>query len=293
MASPTAFCRQCARLATRTTRQTRIHRGFSSTAPLAEAQQYPHYPSVQHLLHENNISDADAAKIPASGPSGRLLKGDVLAFLGQIDKSYPMEQAKRLDKLGHLDLSNIKVREPQKQEAAPAAPTAEQEFPTDTEIAVPISLAAVLACQKRIHDTLGINLPLSTFIARAVEMANDDLPRGAKPPTANDLFHSVLGLDKVKTPTSRGNFMPSIIALPPAAEAGLRVTSTKQPDIIDLLGTKRRAVTPAGGPPSASGGAAAQNVFSVTAIPGEEERASVFLERMKAILELEPGRLVL
>lgn len=292
MAVPTSICRQCARLAARAARQNVPRRPFSSSSALAEAQRYPLYPSVQHLLHENNISDADAAKIPASGPNGRLLKGDVLAFLGQIDKSYPMEQSKRLDKLGHLDLSNIKVKEPQKPaEAAPAA-AAEAEIPAETEIAVPISLAAVLACQKRIQDTLGINLPLSTFIARAVEMANEDLPPGAKKPTADDLFHSVLGLDKVHGRTSRGNFMPSVVALP-AVDAGLHITPTKQPDIIDLLGPKPKKPTTIGRIPASLRGTAAENVFSVTAGKEDEQRAAVFLERMKSILELQPGRLVL
>ncbi|KAL6072430.1 Acetyltransferase component of pyruvate dehydrogenase complex [Balamuthia mandrillaris] len=39
----------------------------------------PHSPAVQTLLHLHHI--ADASRIPATGPKGRLLKGDVLAFL--------------------------------------------------------------------------------------------------------------------------------------------------------------------------------------------------------------------
>ncbi|KAG0328804.1 hypothetical protein BGZ99_004468 [Dissophora globulifera] len=39
-------------------------------------------PAVAHLLLENHIKDV--TKIPATGPKGRVLKGDVLAFLGKI-----------------------------------------------------------------------------------------------------------------------------------------------------------------------------------------------------------------
>ncbi|KAF2093650.1 hypothetical protein NA57DRAFT_26564, partial [Rhizodiscina lignyota] len=269
----------------------------TSTPSFAEAQSYPLYPSVQHLLHENNISEDEANKIPASGPNGRLLKGDVLAYLGQIDKSYPLEQSKRLDKLSHLDLSNIKLAAPKKPaDAAAAPPTLLPEEPAETEVAVPISLAAALACQKRIQDTLGISLPLSTFIARAIEMANDDLPSAKAKPTADELFHAVLGHDVPQKAFSRGSYVPQIVALPPAPDAGLRMLPPKKPDIIDILApksTKAPQFKTIGTIPGASGVAAAQNVFSVTAGKGEEKRVSVFLERMKTILEMEPGRLVL
>lgn len=265
-------------------------RAFTSSSSLAEAPTATFLPSVQHLLHEHGISSDDASSIPASGPNGRLLKGDVLAYLGQIDKSYPGEVSKRLDKLSHLDLSNIKLAAPKQPEAASAAPAAAFEEPVDTEIAIPISLAAALACQKRINDTLGISLPLTTFIARAIEMANDELPRDkTAAPSADELFNAVLGLDQVARQTSRGHFMPSVVALPPA---GLRMTPTKKPDIIDILASKKAVPSVEDTLDTLTGGGA-QNVFSVTAGKGEEKRATVFLERMKAILELEPGRLVL
>ncbi|KAF9418275.1 pyruvate dehydrogenase complex dihydrolipoamide acetyltransferase component (E2) [Podila epigama] len=39
-------------------------------------------PAVAHLLLQHNITDV--TKIPSTGPKGRVLKGDVLAFLGKI-----------------------------------------------------------------------------------------------------------------------------------------------------------------------------------------------------------------
>lgn len=274
----------------------------SSNPPTSEkqpAQKYPLYPSVQHLLHTKGISPSDVSKIPASGPSGRLLKGDVLAYLGRIEKSYSSNESKRIKKLGHLDLSNIKKSAPPK--ARPAqTPAAAAQPPPDlpTEIATPISLAAVFATQRRIQDALGLTLPLSTFIARASEIANEALPRPrSAAPSANDLFDAVLGLDKVAQKTSRGRYVPRITALPSASRGPVsRTLSPKKPvDILDILagpargGARKAPVAVAPGPAAVG----ADNVFSVSVKKGEEKRARVYLERVKTVLEAEPGRCVL
>ena len=267
----------------------------------AQKQTYPLYPSVLHLLHENGLPKEEADKIPASGPNGRLLKGDVLAYLGRIEKSYPAEQSKRISVLGHLDLSNIKVVQPKKAPAPEASAPAAEALPVeelDTEIAVPISLTAVLACQKRIQDSVGIFLPLSTFIARATELANDNLPRSkTAKPSADELFNAVLGLDKVaRTSSSRGRFIPQVTALTPTS---LRVTkpvaSKAKPDIMDILSGKktRTRTSKAASVVAGEDVVTPVNVFSVSVPKGDERRARVFLERVKSELEVEPGRLVL
>ena len=274
----------------------------------AQKQTYPLYPSISQLLHENGVPLSEADNIPASGPKGRLLKGDVLAYLGQIDKSYPSEQSVRITKLGHLDLSNVKAAPPKKPDAdskpAPApstAPPAPEPEP-NTEIAVSISLSSVLFVQKRIKETLGISLPLSTFLARAAELANEDLPRASnRPPTADELFNDVLGLSKVSPSTSRGHYIPQITALPATSATSVRPSRPRNGstgDIYDLLtstGTGNRTTPP---PAPASTGLGPKtgettNVFSVSAAKGEEVRARTFLERVKTILQVEPGRLIL
>lgn len=268
-------------------------------------QTYPLYPSVAQLLHEKGIPSSEADKIPASGPKGRLLKGDVLAYLGNISSSYPSEQSARITNLNHLDLSKIVLASPKEMPPptsngfspeAPAAPIPEP----DTEVAVSISLKKVLEVQNRIQATLGISLPLSTFIARATEFANDDLPRSATAkPTADELFNQVLGLDKINPKTSRGSFTPQIIALP---STPLTKTTPRPPeklDIIDILSggrsvaPSRQVRVPPQGIMASSGSGEALNVFSVSAAKGEERRARIFLERVKTILQVEPGRLVL
>ncbi len=269
-----------------------------------QKQTYPLYPSIAQLLHEKGIPTSEADNIPASGPKGRLLKGDVLAYLGTIPSKYASEQSARISKLGHLDLSNAKpappkVMPPPPPRKAQSGALAEPEVP-DTEIAIPISLSSVLSVQKRIQATLGVTLPLSTFIARATELANDDLPHSAaSKPTADELFNDVLGLNQVSSAASRGNYIPQITALPttPFTE---RSRPQRQPDVYDLLTGKSAPSAASNGlgmpPPGIMDGSKAgeaTNVFSVSAAKGEEKRARVFLERVKTILQVEPGRLIL
>ncbi|KAI5197677.1 hypothetical protein E4T42_05458 [Aureobasidium subglaciale] len=272
-----------------TTRATQLQ---GSSDAKARKQTYPLYPSVQHLLLQNGLTKDDAHKIPSSGPAGRLLKGDVLAYLGKIEKNYPGQQAKRMDKLAHLDLSNIQLAAPPKKaETKPVEAEKPAPIP-DTEIALPISLSAVLETQKRVYDTLGINLPLSTFIARASELANENLPLSKnRKPTADELFNSVLGLDKVSSKTSRGHYVPQVTGLP-VTPLHTSQRAAKKADIFDILSGK--ASSPKKAPKMfGAQGTVAQNVFSVSAPKGDEKRAQEYLERMKQVLEAEPGRLVL
>ncbi|KAH6878156.1 hypothetical protein BKA58DRAFT_417740 [Alternaria rosae] len=256
----------------------------------ASKQTYPLYPSVQHLLEVNGLPKEEADKIPATGPGGRLLKGDVLAYVGQIENSYPSELASRFTKLSHLDLSNIKPMPKKEAPKKPAAeaPTVVEDLPI--EVALPVSLTAVMECQKRVKDSIGVFLPLSTFVARAAELANEDLPRSkVAKPTADELFNAVLGLDKVSSKYSRGNFVPEVTALPPTTIPSKRAPAPKS-DILDMLaGTKISAKKSVSG---AAGVAGPLNVFSVSVPKGDEKRGRVFLERVKTVLEVEPGRLV-
>ncbi|KAF2224994.1 hypothetical protein BDZ85DRAFT_193836 [Elsinoe ampelina] len=258
-------------------------------------QRYPLYPSVMFALKEHGLSKADADKIPATGPNGRLLKGDVLSYVGSIAKDYSSQQSARLTKLGHMDLSKIQVvpaetktRAAKKEEAVSPPP------PADTEIALPISLSAVIATQKRVKDTLGITLPLGVFIGRASELANEDLPLAKGKPTADDLFNSIIGADQVESRSSRGAYFPYVTGL--SASSPATSTRAKKADVFDeILGTKPAPRRQAALPPlvGAEGVATTTNVFSVTAKQGEEQRVQTYLERMKLVLEAEPGRLVL
>ncbi|SPJ79652.1 related to pyruvate dehydrogenase complex protein X precursor, dihydrolipoamide acetyltransferase comp [Fusarium torulosum] len=260
---------------------------------------YPLLPSVGHLIKEKGLSEADVAKIKGTGPHGRLVKGDILAHIGSINPETPVANEVNFNNLFRLDLSNIKVATkpapPSKpvedvKAEAPKAPVVE-----DLEVSIPITLTKVIEVQNRIHETLGVFLPLSTFVGRAAEVANDDLPPTKRAPTADELFDQVLGLDKVKAVKgSRGVYLPQISAISPTSLLSPRTSARKQTDIIDILAapSKKSASKPATvrAVPGLSSGA---NVFSLVVPKAEEERAQLFLERCKVILEEEPGRLVL
>ncbi|CZR66198.1 related to pyruvate dehydrogenase complex protein X precursor, dihydrolipoamide acetyltransferase component [Phialocephala subalpina] len=269
----------------------------SSEAPAKPAgkpkkQTYPLLPSVGHLMKEHGIEESAIDKMIPSGPNGRLLKGDVLAYLGSVSSSYPSELSTKIEKLTHLDLSNIKLAVPAPKPAKAVEPAPEPIVPQETEVAVPISMRAVLDVQKRIQSTLGVFMPMSTFIARATDVANDNLPRSkTQALSADELFDQVLGLDKVTTASGvRGTFLPQITALPSAAPS-VPVKPAKQLDIIDILAGGSRPSTLARKP--VPGLSNSVNVFSVKVPKGDEKRAQVFLDRVKAVLEAEPGRLVL
>lgn len=263
-------------------------------------QKYPLMPSVEHLVKANGISEGDVTKIKPTGPSGRLLKGDVLAYIGTINAETPAAISARFEHLAHLDLSNIKVAQ-KKSAPAPKADTTASSAPVEAlplEINVPVSLAKVTQVQKKIQDTLGVFLPLSTFISRAAEVANDALPRAQQEPTASELFDAVLGLDKVKAAKgARGIYLPQVSAIPAGATYKPKGTPTLhvKHDIIDELASRPPQPPPSNMvtidtvPGLSSGG----NVFTLTVPKAEEERAYVFLQRCKFILEDEPGRLVL
>ncbi|RSM04138.1 hypothetical protein CDV31_010191 [Fusarium ambrosium] len=239
---------------------------------------YPLLPSVGHLVKEKGLSEDDVKKIKGTGPHGRLLKGDVLAYLGAINPDTPAANESNFNALTHLDLSNIK------------APVIE-----NLEVSIPVSLSKVIEVQNKIQDTLGVFLPLSTFVGRAAEVANDALPALKRAPTTNELFDQVLGLDKVKAVKgSRGVYLPQISAIPPASLLAPRPSARKQTDIIDILAAPSKKAAPKPATirtvPGMSSGA---NLFTLVVPKAEEERAQIFLERCKVILEEEPGRLVL
>jgi hypothetical protein len=267
-----------------------------SSSGTAKKQTYPLYPSVQHLLKVNGLPKEEADKIPATGPGGRLLKGDVLAYVGQIQNSYPSELSERFKKLAHLDLSNIKVM-PKKDTPVkkPAAAQAQPLEELDVRVALPVSLKAVMECQKRVQDSIGVFLPLSTFVARAAELANEDLPKSkTAKPSADELFNAVLGLDKVAKKSSRGQFVPQVTALSPATVSSTRAPIFRKPDVLDILTAKKSSTRGSKAPAigGAEGVVGPLNVFSVSVPRGDEKRGRVFLERVKSVLEAEPGRLV-
>jgi e3 binding domain len=267
-------------------------------------QHLPLLPSVASLLLEHRLPSSEADKIPATGPKGRLLKGDVLAYVGAVSPTYPKSLSDSIVKRQHLDLSNIKISAPPSPAPAPPPKAVAQAAPPparENKIGVSVNLSEVMKVQQRIEKELGIFMPLSTFIARATDIANDDLPlsRNAKP-TQDDLFNQILGLDSLVPSTGRGSFTPQINALstPPTAaqpkpKAGPAKTSGDIIDILTCNAVRETPVSRSGMPVVSRPIGAAANVISIAVPAGDERRGRVFLNRVKAYLESEPGRLIL
>ncbi|KAL4901323.1 hypothetical protein BDW74DRAFT_160239 [Aspergillus multicolor] len=286
---PAVFRTNRPRVVARTSR-----RLASTSAPQTQNPAYPLYPSVSSLLHQKGIPESEVSKIPASGPKGRLLKGDVLAYLGLIASDYSSTQSSRIEKLAHLDLSNIKIAPPPAPAAPEPAPEAEKavaQAPSTISVAVSISLETVLRAQRKLQKSVGLTVPLSTFVARATDLANDDLPRSpyAKP-SADEIFDELLGAQPVKV--SRGDYIPELNALEEAFEP--QPTKTVKGDLIDFLsGAKTTKRTQPAASIETVEPEQALNVFSLTVPVGEEKRARTFLERIKTLLTIEPVRLVI
>ncbi|KAI1378236.1 pyruvate dehydrogenase protein x component [Hypoxylon crocopeplum] len=268
--------------------------GAKRTGEKAPPQKYPLYPSVEHLIKEHKLDESAISEMTPTGPAGRLLKGDVLAYLGSVSSGRPGEIKARFDHNSHLDLSNVKIAAPKQAPKAEKAVAPEVPIPEDLLVSLPISLATVIQVQKKIQNTLDTFIPLSTFIARATEVANDDLPVPSNyKPTADELFNQVLGLDKTGPKGSRGYYLPQISAVPSPSFTGVAPKPKAKVDIIDLLAGPAKKSTKARKIGPHSGISTGTNTFTVKVPKTEERRAKEFLQRVKTVLEVEPGRLVL
>ncbi|EZF35222.1 hypothetical protein H109_00170 [Trichophyton interdigitale MR816] len=294
--------------------------GYSSVRCLQTAAQqpnlsYPLYPSVAQLLKQNNIPSNDVSKITATGPNGRILKGDVLSYLGTIAASYPADLASQLAKNSRLDLSNIKIAAPQAPSPAAPASQGEQiqvreetagsrseeaaESVFETKIAVPVSFSKLISVRRRIQSSVGVEIPLATFVSRAADIANENLPvKPSEKQRSSALFDEILGhrpSASAQMAFSRGDYLPEIVS--PSefySSSGESQQSLRKStdDIIDVLTgrsppSKRNATRTVEAEEDRN-----TSIFSLTIPEHEEARAMAFLEKMQVLLEEEPAQLL-
>lgn len=159
-------------------------------------------PAVELLLHRNGISADEAyEKVPASGPKGRILKGDVLAYLGEIDLSAVAKIAEYISSKEHLDLSNIKIAAPAPKEEAKKAAPAEKPKPTN-----------VLSIE--FTSELGEGVSKAKFqyaFERALESAKRQtysarFPGYARSPVASSLYEDDIFDDLLVAPVTKSRF---------------------------------------------------------------------------------------
>jgi pyruvate/2-oxoglutarate dehydrogenase complex dihydrolipoamide acyltransferase (E2) component len=161
-------------------------------------------PSVLRLLQEYGVEDPKS--IPATGPRGRLLKGDVLAYVGIIKSDIPKTLRETLVKKQSLDLSNVTVQQlsatPMSQPSL--SPSREPERPVYVDAVV--QLTELLKMRRHfsggssiwhslIVETLHIEMAFDSLIDKASSKALADVPTFGlrKVPEADLIFAELTG----------------------------------------------------------------------------------------------------
>lgn len=164
-------------------------------------------PAVSWLMHRHNIRDV--ASISATGPKGRLTKGDVLAFLGQISEVSAANLQRTVSKREKLDLSDIRYA-PQNVPLPSEIPHPHsKESAVELRLDRKVDLSRLLQIQEQgnllglfyiIHISADISARHSVdhLIQTAVNRALEDMPQMyfAKDYSFNELFDEVVGGSK-------------------------------------------------------------------------------------------------
>ncbi|RDA90073.1 hypothetical protein CP533_2906 [Ophiocordyceps camponoti-saundersi (nom. inval.)] len=255
---------------------------------------HPLMPSVEALLRQHRLGADDVRRIKPTGPNGRLLKGDVLAFVGTIKPDAPSSVSTRFEKLSRLDLSGIKVAASKTE--AKKAPLPQAAKPPPLELTERIELTKLV---QRIvgtdRESKGLIMELPAFVNQAANLANDEklsVPpfqsRLFKVPKPVDIFDQILGLDKVES--SRRAFKPEIAQEVTAPKVS--ASEEAAVDIIDeLAGPARRPVARQGPAPRST--TDTQHLVLKLVVPEEEKQeAQSFLTRCKWFMEEAPWLLL-
>ncbi|KAG0310602.1 pyruvate dehydrogenase complex dihydrolipoamide acetyltransferase component (E2), partial [Linnemannia gamsii] len=176
-------------------------------------------PAVAHLLLQNHISDV--TKIPSTGPKGRVLKGDVLAFLGKI-KARPAPEP---------TIPQPKTLPPAAKVASPAASKASAPAPgtaytdnattnmrkviasrlSESKTTVPHSYVTrdividnMMKLRHLLADELQVKVSVNDFLIKAASLALRDVPESNVQFASGDNIKQLKNIDisvAVATPT--------------------------------------------------------------------------------------------
>lgn len=246
--------------------------GYSAPANPAQTL----LPSVSSLLVANGISKEDAfAKIKATGPHGRLLKGDILAYVGKVPEGSPGAIADEINKRSHLDLSNVKPAK--KSEAAKTGDVAK----TGDAAAAPAAKAApepvVLTSFLDVaHFEPESQLELQRIMKQAIKLAKFDTVELAKPrrsATVDPDFEAIIG------PAKGTKFYDVNVIYPKSTKRAV----SNGADLYDILSDRK---------PRKAAIQVPSNTVQVDVtvndkVAGAEKRAKLFLNRLEYHLTVE------
>ncbi|KAJ9068371.1 hypothetical protein DSO57_1029328 [Entomophthora muscae] len=159
-------------------------------------KQQPPSPAVSHLL--SNYVIKDVADIPATGPRGRLLKGDVLAYIAtknipRAQQSAPTPKAAPKETLqpssGYTDIPTTSMRRIIAQRLGESKSTVPHSYTSRD-----ISMGAVNKLRQTLKNEYDIKVSVNDFVIRACALALRDVPE------ANVRYNPKLddGVEKVK-----------------------------------------------------------------------------------------------
>lgn len=185
-------------------------------------------PAVAHLLLQHHITDV--TKIPSTGPKGRVLKGDVLAFLGKI-KARPAPEPTIPQPKTLPPPSKAAAPAPSKASAPTSAPgSAFTDTPatnmrkviasrlSESKSTIPHSYVTrdividnMMKLRRLLADELGVKVSVNDFMIKAASLALRDVPATNVQFTSGDNAKQIKDIDisiAVATPT--GLFTPIV-----------------------------------------------------------------------------------
>lgn len=257
-------------------------------------------PSVQKLLKEQDISSDRALKeIQASGPKGRILKGDVLAFIGTIPEESVQKVSDEIKKLESLDLSNIKPAKPKtedaKEKVAEKDDSKSKEQTSSSQSQAPpkpqpITSVYALANIKNVAAEFSASLggspatPVQNLVEKAVKLALKDVPKYSQPKPSvlrDPVFESILDTSRREKPFEYKLIYPQ------------KLGSHSVADIYDILGSSKK---PLRRPHSArldSSELLTVQVIANSHVKSSKHKAQTFLDRLGYYLGEGSGNLFL
>lgn len=242
-------------------------------------------PAVELLLHEHHISKEDAfSKIEASGPKGRILKGDVLAYLGEIKTESVSKIAEWIKSKEHMDLSNIILARPEESKkegsveeavVAPPKPTNIVEFKLNKELNSKIEEAGEYPEVFRLLISLVEN---ETYAARFPEY---ELSPTASPYVTTDLF------DDLITPSvteKRFEITDVKFDFFGGMKVGMTTSSVVEDDFLDIIGNTSEPgfITRGGNPTHVNIGL---KLKINEKLPDAKEFVTLFEQNLREIIE--------
>ncbi|CCF57613.1 hypothetical protein KAFR_0C06210 [Kazachstania africana CBS 2517] len=193
-------------------------------------------PSVSLLLAENNLSKEDAFNnIEATGLNGRLLKGDVLAYLGRIDNENLLGITEYIRNSESLDLSNIKVKPRQAMETQEISKEKVEETKKEAAIKkAPLILneEIILTVPSEVNE-LKLSKSLRSFIDEAYHYTH----RASLENEQSNYFDAIF--DELTTPNLRApRFKYSYDIIPLNTNSNNMMG--EEDDIFDILSSRKR-----------------------------------------------------